>query len=356
MGERPFFSIGVSTYNRKDALKRCLESILGQTYRDFEVIVGNDYPLQLLSHEVLGIDDSRIRFVNHPQNLGEFGNLKTLLGMANGRYFTWQFDDDLYAPSFLESVQSTLVKFNRPPCVFTSYQIIRGDSHHRRPKPYSGTSQLFSGRQFLRLYLSGRIHTMGLTGVYDVEYLRRRESLEHLSNRPFALYSEYLLVIRCGLLEKVAYIGAPLVYYRVHKGSWGNTNTELETYRQTAANLVRRSVEVLGSPPLAEDFSQNVSAILRLLYYEFVDKSSQRSALSCMREAKQFWALLRSSIKSSSSGELYGTEILSGRRKILWFVVPFMTGRFKAGAPSGLVNLVFRILPIFQKRRFFNFR
>jgi glycosyltransferase involved in cell wall biosynthesis len=356
MGEQPLFSIGLATYNRKDALKRCLESILAQTYRDFEVIIGNDYPLEALSPEVLGMDDSRIRIVNHPQNLGEFRNLRTLLEMANGRYFTWQFDDDLYAPNFLELVHSAVVKFDCPPCVFTSYQVIRRDSHPRKLKSCFGSSQLFSGRQFLRLFLSGKIHTMGLTGIYNAEYLRREGGFEHLSTSPFALYSEYYLVIRCGLLDQVAYVEAPLVYYRVHEGSWGTTNTELDTYRQTGANLLRKSVGVLSTPPLAVDFSQNASAILRLLYYEFVDKASQRSGLSSIREAKRFWGLLRSSFMSSSRDELYRDQVLSERRRILWFLVPFMTGRFKAGAPPGLVNLVFQILSLFQRRRFFTFR
>ena len=39
----PFFSIGVTTYNRKELLKQTLISIINQTFTDFEVIVGNDY-------------------------------------------------------------------------------------------------------------------------------------------------------------------------------------------------------------------------------------------------------------------------------------------------------------------------
>ena len=128
---KPFFSIGVTTYNRPEMLKQTLMSISAQTFSDFEVIVGNDYVQDPLSAELLGIMDSRIRFINHPQNLGEASNMNTLLNLSRGRYFTWQCDDDLYAPNFLGEVHSTLLKFNCPTCVFTAYEFIYGTSFPR---------------------------------------------------------------------------------------------------------------------------------------------------------------------------------------------------------------------------------
>ena len=44
----PFFSIGVTTYNRRELLKCTLDSIIKQKFSDFEVIVGNDYTLSLI--------------------------------------------------------------------------------------------------------------------------------------------------------------------------------------------------------------------------------------------------------------------------------------------------------------------
>jgi glycosyltransferase involved in cell wall biosynthesis len=45
----PLFSIGVTTYMRRDLRKECLSSILQQAFRDLEIIVGNDYPEEKLS-------------------------------------------------------------------------------------------------------------------------------------------------------------------------------------------------------------------------------------------------------------------------------------------------------------------
>jgi hypothetical protein len=46
-------------------------SILGQTFTDFEVIVGSDYVKGVLSAGLLGIENPRIRFVNHIYDLGK---------------------------------------------------------------------------------------------------------------------------------------------------------------------------------------------------------------------------------------------------------------------------------------------
>jgi len=62
---QPFFSLGVTTYNRKTMLLEYLSSILGQTFSDFELIVGNDYIKENISTELVGVHDPRIRFVNH---------------------------------------------------------------------------------------------------------------------------------------------------------------------------------------------------------------------------------------------------------------------------------------------------
>ena len=110
----PLFSIGVTTYDRVELLIETLSSITAQTFTDFEVIVGNDNPERTLTAEALGVDDQRIRFVNHASNLGELNNMNTLLDISRGRYFTWLADDDLYAPTFLAAVAEALEKCHYP--------------------------------------------------------------------------------------------------------------------------------------------------------------------------------------------------------------------------------------------------
>jgi len=259
---RPFFSIGVPTYNRKSLLKQTLLSILEQTFTDFEVIVGNDFPDEALSLEMLGIDDKRVNIVNHQQNIGELENMNVLLSMANGKYFTWEFDDDPCAPSTLSEVYVTLLKSDFPQCVFTSFELVYGTSFNKFNTVYNCQTQLYSGRDFLRKYLSGGLKALGCCGFYNIDYLKNIGGAKRLTNGPMALHSEYLLLIGAGMLSKVAYINAPLVSSRIHLNSWTCSNSSVELFEQAGINLIRESIVVLLNDSLKDDFNENLLSIL----------------------------------------------------------------------------------------------
>jgi glycosyltransferase involved in cell wall biosynthesis len=324
---RPFFSIGVTTYNRPEMLKQTLVSIITQTFTDFEVIVGNDYTQEPLSADVLDIRDPRIRFVNHPKNLGEAPNMNTLLDMSQGRYFTWQCDDDLYAPNFLEEVHSALIKFKLPPCVFTSYEFIYGNSFPDMKKTLSGKGQLLSGRQFLRMYWSEKLKAMGCTGVYDKKYLKRIGGVECLTNTSTPLYSEHLLLVRAGLLQYVAHIDEPLVKYRIHEGAWGCTATDLALYSQASQNLVRESIAVFSDRELRDDFRQNIASVLKFVVSEFFNKTRARDGCFSRHESVPFFFSLKKEFKPLKGSPLYWPALISwcwtGLKLVCWLATKF---------------------------------
>lgn len=307
----PLFSIGVTTYNRPELLKQTLTSIINQTFFNFEVIVGNDYIKEPVTAEVLGISDPRIRFVNHAQNLGEVRNNNALIDLARGRYFTWQTDDDLYVPNFLEEVHSALVKYNYPPCVFTSFDFIYGSTYPDIEKTFSVQGQSFSGRQFLRMYLSSRIKAMGCTGVYDKCYLKNIGGVEFLANTSFALYSEHLLLIRAGLLEQVAYIDAPLVKYRVHEESWGSTTKDYALYKEAGKNLISKSIIVLSNFELREDFCKNIGSVLKFVVMNFLERLRAQDRLLSRLEIVPYLFSLKKQFDSVKGTELYWKAIFS---------------------------------------------
>lgn len=307
----PFFSIGVTTYNRPELLKQTLATITKQTFSDFEVIVGNDYIQEPLCAELLGIRDQRIRFVNHSQNLGEEQNMNTLLDMGRGRYFTWQCEDDLYAPNFLEDVHSALVKYNFPPCVFTSYELIYGTSFHDVEKTTPGHAQSFSGRQFLRMYWSGKLKAIGCAGVYDKGYLRRIGGVECLADTHRPLYSEHLLLVRAGLLEKVAYIDEPLINYRIHEGAWGCTANDLSLYKQASENLVRKSITVFSNPELRDDFCQNIASVLKFVVTDYFAKARSKDGCLSRLEVVPFFFSLKKQFGSLKRSGLYRNALVS---------------------------------------------
>ena len=271
---RPFFSIGVTTYNRQEMLKECLSSIIGQTFSDFEVIVGNDYTLDTLSAELLGIDDPRLRFVNHPQNLGELGNSKFLLEMSQGRYFTWLADDDMYAPTFLEAVHTAIAEFYSPSCVFTSFK--SGTTFYCEIEDSLRHGQLFEGSQFVQLYLSRKLKAIGCYGVFEREYIKQTGGMEQLGEG-FSPYSDNLLAIKAGSAGKVAYIDAPLMFFRKHEESMSAVSTDVDAYSSAQICLLDKCVKILMGDSLKQDFQSNFNMLLAWCINDFLSVSILRS-------------------------------------------------------------------------------
>ncbi len=101
----PNITICVTTYNRKLLLPITIKSILQQTYRDFEIIIVDDYSTdgtkELVENEILPLDD-RIKYIRHNENKGLSVGRNTAIFNAQGKYFTFVDDDDRWEKDFLE--------------------------------------------------------------------------------------------------------------------------------------------------------------------------------------------------------------------------------------------------------------
>jgi len=311
LDQTPFFSIGVTTYNRPELLKQTLLSITQQTFQDFEVIVGNDYVSEPLSAELLGIHDPRIRFENHPRNLGEAKNMNTLLDISHGRYFTWQCDDDLFAPNFLEEVFTTLTRFKFPSCVFTSYQLIRGTVFPDMAKTLSGQGKIFSGKKFFNLYWSGKLNAMGCTGAYRKKYLQELGGVKCFADIHHPLYSEHLLLAQVGLQEQIAHIDEPLVLYRIHEDAWGCGVNDLLFYQQAGEGLVCDCIPILKSHELQEDFRRNMGFILNFVVNDFFDKAKSLDGLFSRLKVIPFFFRLKTQFNILKGESFYRKALIS---------------------------------------------
>jgi glycosyltransferase involved in cell wall biosynthesis len=346
---KPFFSIGVPTYNRKVLLKQTLISLLEQNFVDFEIIVGNDFTDEALSAEILGISDTRIRFINNTINVGELENMNSLLGMARGRYFTWQFDDDPVAPAFLNEAYAALTKLGFPSCVFTSFSFIYGTAMHKFRRRCDGDVKLLSGKDFIKAYLSGTIKALGSCGLYSSDYLKSIGGVRRLTEGPMALHSEYLLLIQAGLLPEVAYIDAPLVTSRIHGSSWTCSSKDAKLFKQAGINLIRESIAVFSARELRDDFGHNLTSVLGLVLSSVIMRTRMQYEKVDMREV---WAYI--SILKKEFAPLKGTELFLCAVSSLDVVVKnipryALRARFKMLMPSGCLKLAHIARSIFSR-------
>ena len=94
----PTVSVIVPVFNRQDVLPRALDSVLAQTYDDYELIVVDDGSATLVN---VTIQQPGIRVVRHETNLGAAAARNTGVGAARGRYVAFLDSDDTWHPEKL---------------------------------------------------------------------------------------------------------------------------------------------------------------------------------------------------------------------------------------------------------------
>lgn len=100
----PTVSIGLFVYNGEKTLQKAIESLLEQTWSDFELIISDNASTDSTEEICRGLAarDSRIRYVRQARNIGASKNLQYVFDEATGEYFMWAAHDDIKSPEFLE--------------------------------------------------------------------------------------------------------------------------------------------------------------------------------------------------------------------------------------------------------------
>lgn len=102
MKAMPTVSVIIPTYNRCDTLKKAIQSVFDQTYKDFEIIVVNDGSTDQTAEYLATIQNDRFNFVSFDSNRGGNHARNEGVNRAQGEYLAFLDDDDLWAPNKLE--------------------------------------------------------------------------------------------------------------------------------------------------------------------------------------------------------------------------------------------------------------
>jgi len=115
----PAVSVIIPTYNRAHLLGRSIHSVLGQTYKDFELIVVDDGSTDNTEEVMSNFSDDRIRYIRRMKNEGASVARNTGIEIARGEYIAFQDSDDEWLPEKLEKQVTILEK--APPEVGVVY-------------------------------------------------------------------------------------------------------------------------------------------------------------------------------------------------------------------------------------------
>jgi glycosyltransferase involved in cell wall biosynthesis len=215
----PKVSICIPTYNRSHYLTHSVNSVLQQTYRDFELIICDDGSTDDTPTQINQWQDSRLRYLRHPQNIGRSRNMRSGFDAAQGEYFLKFDDDDGLSAEFLAKTVAVLDAHPEIDFVCSNHWVI--DAQGERDEAATRENSVKWGKDRLK---QGFIPNL-IRETFDYQSLQvgstlfRRTCLAEVDYmRPQADGCEdFDLLVRLALAGKQAYfLPELLMEYRFH--------------------------------------------------------------------------------------------------------------------------------------------
>lgn len=228
----PAVTFVVPCYKLANLLPQCIESILSQTYSNFEVLIMDDCSPDNTPEVARSFGDARVFHVRHEQNIGHLRNYNEGILRARGRYI-WLIsaDDVLRTREVLARYVQVLERYPRVGFVFCPGVALR-DGIEGEVLAWSSVcgakDRIWKGEEFLERIVSNNC-VVASSGIV------RKECYDKAGLFPLDLpyAGDWYLWCAFALHFDVAYLAQPMVSYRLHEVSMTNT---MATRRRLADN------------------------------------------------------------------------------------------------------------------------
>ncbi|RLG25472.1 hypothetical protein DRN85_05850 [Methanosarcinales archaeon] len=209
----PKISVVMSVYNAEKYLRESIESILNQSFTDFEFIVVDDGSTDNSPELIKGYEDARIRVISNEENIGLTESLNEAIKAASGEYIARQDADDVSLQNRFEEQLKYLDNHPNVALLGTSVYLVdeNGEMMGKRIASPSPKKSLFRCNRFYHGSLMFRKSTTNELGAYN----------------PLFKYSQdYELILRISQKYDVRNLKSPLYKMRFHSSSISSTKIE----------------------------------------------------------------------------------------------------------------------------------
>jgi glycosyltransferase involved in cell wall biosynthesis len=218
--EEKKISIVLPVYNGADYLTESIESVIAQTYANWELIIVNDCSTDdsLAIASKYASQDARIKVFTNPQNLKLPKTLNAGFEHATGVYYTWTSDDNKYKPDALRVMVKNLEKNPDAIMVYADYTCIDSNGREAELAKMLEPKYLFTGNVIGACFLY-TADAAKKAGAYDADLF---------------LAEDYDYWIRLYKIGNILHIEDDLYYYRIHGKSLTETKKKYvdeQTYK-----------------------------------------------------------------------------------------------------------------------------
>jgi len=293
----PLVSVAVVTYNQKDFLRECLESILAQDYKNIEIVVADDgstdgtadmlreYELSGRGHFVLKISSVN-KGITKNQNLAFFG--------CSGKYISWMAGDDLMLPGKISKQVDYLEKNSDCSICYHDLEIFE-----------SGSGVVLKKYSDVDVPREGTIGVLVKYGSFNgaVSNMVRRESAPALGfDERIPIASDWLYWVEClAGGGKIGYIPELLGRHRRHSNNVTSSSVKEPSLREIQDHLFSCDVLISRFPGLNSEIACRRAYLLRSLRWLNHGENYNNylmASLSCRFDFRVFIGFLLSSLFS----------------------------------------------------------
>lgn len=232
----PKISVLMPVYNRQDFVSQAIESILAQTYPDFEFIIINDGSTDDTKKivENYAKTDERIKLINNPTNLGLIDSLTIGLKYAQGEYIARMDSDDISLPDRFEKQLAYMEEHPDIGVVGCWFKWINADGVVSNPKSQRpcGSDLIWWGMFFFPELVHPTIFSR--KGVYS-------RFNENNLEATFVHAEDHAFWLRIGFETRFDNLPEVLFYFRSHPGRITSNSNLLQ--QQSDENAILRGME-----------------------------------------------------------------------------------------------------------------
>ncbi len=197
--QKPLVSVCIPVYNCESFIGITIQSVLDQTYNDFELVIIDNASTDKTSDVVANFSDKRIRYIRNNINLGMMGNWNKCLDEASGEYIKLLPADDLIFANCLEEQVKAISSSNNISLVCCGRDIIDTSGKKLIRRSFSGLSGVVKGSKAVRRIIRSGTNRLGEPGAI----LFRRE----LIGQTHRFSNQFPYVIDLGLWIKLLGMG-----------------------------------------------------------------------------------------------------------------------------------------------------
>ncbi len=208
----PRVSIGLPVYNGEQFVRQAIDSVLAQTYTDFELIISDNASTDKTPAicRLYAQKDSRISFHRNRRNIGPARNFNTLVRLCKGEYFQWLSHDDVLAPEFIAKSVHVLDQDSAVVLCFSREVAIDEANRELRPGLHILPMDADTPRTRFSAVLRNPIGSPIVFGLMRSDILRKTRLIGNYDA------ADLILTLELALRGKLHQIQENLLFHREH--------------------------------------------------------------------------------------------------------------------------------------------